>query len=161
MKKLFIASVIFLVMGNVVSAQEQGLIRATAGIAYGTEIEELGINIGGEYLITDIISGGLSYTSFFTPDPVSFSSINIDGRYYFLTDGPYVFGLLGLGIVRTKIEVPGFFGGGTVSDSETGLNIGGGALFPFTDNLGALTQLKFNTVGDGQFVIQGGITYTF
>ncbi|MEM9857838.1 MAG: hypothetical protein AAF843_10795 [Bacteroidota bacterium] len=156
MKHLLI--IITSIIGIAANAQEQGLIRATVGLNYGTEIEELGINIGGEYLVTDVISAGLSYTSFFAPDPLSFSSFNIDGRYYFLTDGPYVYGLLGIGIVRTTVD----FGPlGTISDSTTGLNIGGGALFPFTDNLGVLTQLKFNTAGDGQLVIQGGLAYTF
>lgn len=139
-------------------AQEQGIIRATAGLAYGTEISEVGINIGGEYLITDNISGGLSYTSFFVPDPLSFSSFNIDGRYYFLTDGPYVYGLLGIGIVSSKVDLGPF---GTASGSDTGLNLGGGAYFPISEQISINGQLKYNTVGSGQLVFQGGIAYSF
>ena len=162
MKKLLLTATLVVAFGFAATAQEQGIIRASASLAYGTEVEEIGINIGGEYLITDVISGGVSYTSFFTPDPVSFSSFNIDGRYYFLTDGPYVYGLFGFGIVRSEVDIDlGPFGGGSVSDSETGLNLGGGAIFPFSDNLGAQAQLKYNTAASGQLVLQGGVVYTF
>ncbi|GAB4229853.1 MAG: hypothetical protein Tsb0034_01600 [Ekhidna sp.] len=157
MKKLLLTTALVAIFG-VANAQEQGLIRVSAGLAYGTEIEEMGINFGGEYLITDAISGGVSYTSFFVDDPASFSSFNIDGRYYFLSDGPYVYGMAGVGIVKSKVDLGPF---GSVSDSETGINLGAGALFPFSDNLGALTQIKYNTAGNGQLVLQGGLAYTF
>ena len=158
MKKLLLTATLVVAFGFAATAQEQGIIRASASIAYGTEVEEAGINIGAEYLFTDVIGGAVSYTSFFTPDPLSFSSFNIDGRYYFLTDGPYVYGLLGIGIVRTEVDLPFL---GSVSDSETGLNLGGGAIFPFSDNFGAQAQLKYNTAASGQLVLQGGVTYTF
>ncbi len=163
MKKLLFTTTLIVFVGFAAIAQEQGTIRATGALGYGTEIEEVGINVGGEYLITDNISAGASFTYFFAPENVTFNSFNIDGRYYFLTDGPYVYGLAGIGIVSTKVEIPGFFGvpATEVSDSETGLNIGAGAIFPFSDLLGGVVQAKYNTAGDGQLVIQGGVTFDF
>ena len=162
MKKLLLSFALVAFFGLAATAQEQGLIRATGGLAYGTEVEELGINIGGEYLITDVISGGANFTYFFTPENITWTEFNIDGKYYFLTDGPYVYGLAGIGIVSYKVDVDfGPFGSSSVSDSATGLNIGAGAIFPLSDNFGIQTQLKYNTAYDGQLVIQGGVAFDF
>ena len=139
-------------------AQEQGDIRATVSLAYGTEAEEVGLNIGGEYLITDKISGGASYTTFFVPDGLSFTSINIDGRYYFASAGAQVYGLAGIGIVEIGVDL-GPFGSATIN--ETGVNLGLGAHIPLSGKLGALGQVKYNTAFDGQLVLQGGVAFTF
>lgn len=66
----------------------------------------------------------------------------------------------GVSYLRTSTEASG--GGVTVnaSDSEVGLNLLGGAKF----NVGAIkpfAQVRYTTVGDGLFSINGGILFGF
>ena len=168
MKKI-IQGVVILFFGlATVKSQETGKIKVNAGLAYGTEVGidggGLGINLGGEYFITDEISAAPSYSSFFedSEGPVSanFSAVNIDGRYYFLNDDFYIYGLLGLSILSFDIETPlGPFGSIESSDSETGLNVGGGIVYPLDDQFDLNGQLKYQTPGDGQIVLNLSLVF--
>lgn len=172
------------------TAQEQGQFAASASFAYGTasginddgdQTGSPGFNIGLEYFVTDKISIAPSYTMFFKSEvdfagagsaSLSVNSINIDGRYYFLTDGLNVYGLFGVGIVgatgESEITVP-FLGTTTVENSEstTGLNIGAGILLPVNEMIGIGAQAKYNTAevggdgGDAQLVINLGLNLRF
>ena len=166
-----IALVAVMVISTQSWAQEQGKIRAGGGLAIGTaaglnsttgaSAMGLGINLGGEYFITDVISVAPSYTFFFKSSSTVFgsetsynySSINIDGKYYFLTEGVAVYGLAGLsiGTIKTKVTFdptiwdPLFFTDQTYSGSSTGINIGGGADYALSDKAYLNGQIKYNT----------------
>ncbi len=154
------------------NAQEKGQIRLSAGLALGTEVAinetgaaaGVGINIGAEYFFSDIISIAPSYTTFFKSElglsSLKFSAINIDGRYYFATDGVQLYGLVGLASVTIKSEFDFLGTPLSLKASETGLNIGAGAIFPLSDNLGINLQAKYQTPGNGQIVINGGIVFS-
>lgn len=135
-----------------VQAQDAGSVRANLGFAYDTDIEELGLNFGAEYFITDAITVAPNYTIFFV-DPGNFSALNIDGRYYFIKEGPQVYGLFGFALR--------FFDAGIFNDTDGGLNFGGGVLAPLGKNFSVHGQLKYTTPFSGSFVIQGGIAYRF
>ncbi|WP_425392504.1 outer membrane beta-barrel protein [Ekhidna sp.] len=174
MKKITILSLFtaFILFGVTANAQEQGDIRVGAGLAVGTkagaeagtggEVDSklgLGVNVGAEYLITDMISVAPSYTFFFanSVDGVdySLSALNIDARYYFGDSG--IYGLAGFSSINAKAES----GGLSVSDSEGGLNIGAGVMYPLSDNLFANGQVKYQSPGDGQLVINAGVAFAF
>lgn len=168
MKKIILVAIVFITGLSVAKSQDQGDIKVNGGLAFGTEAGYdgggIGLNIGAEYFISDIISAAPSYTYFFEdsegPFSARFSAINLDGRYYFLTDEIQVYGLLGLSILSINIKGPVFFGQDiSVSDSETGLNVGGGILYPIDDKLGLNGQIKYQTPGDGQLVLNLGISY--
>lgn len=170
MKKFTILSLFaaFLLVGVTANAQEQGDIRVGAGLALGTKaaIDEsgsklgLGINVGGEYLITDQISIAPSYTYFFESSVTvdsgfgtfeakqQLSALNIDARYYFSDNGLY--GLAGFSNLSAD-------GGG----SEAGLNIGAGIMYPMSDSMFLNGQVKYQTPGEGQLVINAGVAFAF
>lgn len=163
-------------------AQQKGQIRAGGSLALGTssaisdtgaEKLGIGINLGGDYFITDVISIAPSYTFFFKSSyqllgvdlSLKSSSFNIDGKYYFLTEVVNVYGLAGLSIAtvntETTIDLTSFGGGiETVSAkaSEAGLNIGGGVDYGLSDKLYLNGQLKYNTPLS-QLVINFGVGY--
>lgn len=163
----------FLFAGIAANAQSQGEIRVGLGLALGTEagVDEnsggselgLGINFGGEYLVTDVIGIAPSYTSFFKTDfdsgigsvSVGFNAFNVDGRYYFTTDDAQVYGLLGF----TSMSAKSSFGGISTSSSEGGLNIGGGVNIPFNDSLLGNLQVKYQSPFEGQLVVNFGVAY--
>ncbi|WP_424961874.1 outer membrane beta-barrel protein [Ekhidna sp.] len=178
MKKITILTLFaaFLLVGISANAQEQGEIRVGAGLALGTKaaIDDdgsekmgIGINIGGEYFVTDVISVAPSYTFFFKSEieqsgqsvSIQYGSLNIDGRYYF-GDGMF-YGLAGLSFASGKSEFDfGSFGGsGSETDSEVGLNIGGGVMYPLSDGMFLNGQVKYNTPIE-QLVINAGVAFT-
>lgn len=188
MKKLSFlsfAAVLFLI-GFSAGAQTQGEIRAGVGLVLGTSAAidaggnkaGVGINIGGEYLITDIISVAPSYTFFFGSDyeitePLSGTSsttsfrsgvFNLDGRYYFDQFDFQLYGLFGFAFfnstTETEVDSPLFPVPSTeISDSEVGVNIGGGIFYPLNDDFLLNGQLKFQSAGDGQLAISAGLVY--
>lgn len=174
-KLLLIAVVAFIAMPAL--AQEQGDIRASAGIAFGSKskIDDsgsgfgMGINIGGEYLVSDQISVAPSYTFFFKSEQNDgfgstasnqFSSFNLDGRYYFGDGDMQLYALAGLSFASNKIEQTG--GGFAISgkSSKTGLNLGAGLMYPMGDALFLNGQVKYNTPFE-QLEIQAGVAFGF
>ncbi|SMD37870.1 Outer membrane protein beta-barrel domain-containing protein [Reichenbachiella faecimaris] len=167
--KLLALALVGLFAINGAMAQEQGDMRAGLGVVLGTKAgfdedgEKLGFGLAPsfEYMITDAISGAVSYDWYFKSSvggvDINISYLNIDGRYYFMTGDTQVYGLAGLGFGMSKVSA----GGGSVSDSEAGLNIGAGAVFPMSDALGINAQAKYQTAGDGQLAITAGVVYTF
>lgn len=170
MKKFIYALSVFMLAGIItVNAQEQGKIRILGGLAYGTKSAidvnstegkgGIGFYIGGEYFFTDQISAAPTYEMWKSSESgvdYTLSSINIDGRYYFVSDELSIYGLAGISLLKGKVESGGF----SVSDDETGLNIGGGVVYQLSDKFGLNGQLKYQTPGDGQLVLGAGIAFS-
>lgn len=142
MKKLttiLFACFLSVVMVNTADAQIEiggGLVLGTGayGDGAGDVNNDLGIKVEGRYDITDQIAAGADFTFFFPKDEsgVEFkiSTLNLNGFYDFLNEEDYaLYGLAGLNFAFWEITIPsvgGFFSGGSVSDTEVGLNIGAG-----------------------------------
>ena len=137
----------------------------------GSDALGLGLNIGAEYFILDDISASASYTRFFRSsfNPIagnevsrSLNSINLDGRYYFIKSPTELYGIAGISIASTSVETRLTFFGvpqtTTSSDSEVGINLGVGANWSITDDLGANVQVIYNTPLE-QPIFQIGVFY--
>ena len=108
------------------------------GIAYGTEIENVGILINGQYFIMDQLAISPDFTYYFPKkitDDFSFKwyEINANANYYFNPEATTKFYGLG-GINFSIVTVPSFnlagFGStDNASSSNIGLNLGGGVDF--------------------------------
>jgi len=196
MKKLLLSAVAVLMFTVAASAQEQGTIRASLGLAAGSkagfdltatdpdDVSQfgIGVNLGAEYFITDVISVAPSYTFFFNSsetvtdtdpfEPTTFEQtvkprvFNLDGRYYFGDDIKF-YALAGLAFQSVSFESE--FGGfsGSFDGSATTFNLGGGVNIPLGDALSFYGQVKLmggddNETFDGtQFVIGTGLAYAF
>ena len=170
MKKFIYALSIFMLAGTVAAnAQEQGQFNLLGGLAYGTKSAidvnstegkgGIGFYIGGEYLFTDQISAAPTFEMWKSSDSgvdYTLTSINIDGRYYFVADDLSIYGMAGISLLKGKVESGGF----SVSDDDTGLNIGGGVVYKLSDKFGLNGQLKYQTPGDGQLVLGAGVSFT-
>ncbi|WP_343330121.1 hypothetical protein [Polaribacter staleyi] len=152
-KVLFIAALALLGFSNV-NAQEKGDFSGFAGLTYPlTSGADLGINVGVEYLFTDVIAVAPSFSYYFTEDVTS-TVINIDGRYYLGGDESLkYFGLAGISFSSVKFE--GF------SVSDTGINVGGGLIYGLSENLGLIAQLKYGSVGAGALEPMVGVNFNF
>lgn len=170
MKKLLLTAALVTAVIFGATAQDQGEMRVGGGLALGTKaaVDEsgskagVGINIGGEYFATDVISIAPSFTYFF-PSSITFfgteiksqaSSLNIDGRYYFGDSDVQLYGLAGIGIGFASVEA----NGNKESDSEVGLNLGIGLNYPLSDGMFLNGQAKYNTPFE-QLVLNAGVVF--
>ncbi len=133
MKKLSL-SIIVALFAFILTDSATAQIQAGAGFAYGSEIEELGLQVNGTYQITDNIRAAADFVYFFVEDPpggsFGFNTLNLNG-HYIIPNVPNInaYALAGLNFAFTSTEFTVL--GNTVDDSSTelGLNIGAGAEF--------------------------------
>lgn len=141
-------------------------ITAGAGIAYGTDVNTVGITINGQYFVNAKLAISPDFIYYF---PRSMGSgfnfnwyeINANGNYYFSDQGTAkIYGLAGLNLSIVSIPSIGFAGVGS-SASNMGLNLGGGADFDINSNITPFAQLKYTINSFGQLVISAGVRYSF
>lgn len=155
--KILLVALIGLFAFNVSNAQSQGDIRVNAGLIdlfspYGGD-NRIGFGVGGEYLITDVIS--VAPSIYFTnKDSNKLNIFSVDGRYYLMTDATQVYGVAGISFIN-----------GDGGFSETGLALGAGAIFGVSDNFGINAELKYqlNKPFNDALGMQAnvGVVYTF
>lgn len=167
-----------------VQAQEKGQIRAGLGMAFGTKaaIDDtgdskfgVGINLNGDYFITDAISIAPGFTFFFGSSvnsvvgdlKLSLKALNIDGKYYFFKKDVSIYGLFGLAFGFSKVKTTfdlGFIGGGVqeieASETDFGINIGAGVDYFVADKIFLNGLIKYNTPLS-QLVFGVGAGYLF
>lgn len=134
----------------------QNKLQLGAGIAYGADIENIGLQVGATYEITENIRGAADFLYYFT-DVEGFTAweFNINGHYMFISEANMnVYGLAGLNYAKSKFDVGPFSG----STSDIGLNIGAGAEFGL--GFGSFYgELKYELGGFEQLVIGAGIRF--
>lgn len=160
MKKLLLTSgVLFglLLAFNTSSfAQETSDIKIGGGLVYGTEVEAIGIQAGAKYDITSEISGAADFSIYF-PDNYDWWEFNVNGHYHFLSEeGKNVYGLAGLNYSKLSVDLGQF---GKATDSEIGLNLGGGAEFGL-DFADLYTEIKYVVSDADQLVLTAGLRFS-
>lgn len=150
MKKIFLLSIILLSMSLSVSAQE----TIGAGLAFGSEIESLGIGFNAEFDLNDQIDISPSFIYYFKNNNVSMWELNGNINYIFSSDGPTLYGIAGLNITGIKVENGG-------SDSELGLNLGIGASFAQTGSVIPFAEAKYVLSNFDQLSLFGGVRFPF
>ena len=139
------------------------------GIVYGTEVENIGINVTGQYFINENIAIAPSFTYYFPKTIVANYSfkwyeVNADGNYYFAIADSKIkpYGLAGLNVSIISFPNASFGGfGSTTSDSSTkiGANIGGGASYDIGKNITPFAQLKYTLSSFNQLAIMAGVRF--
>ncbi len=165
---------VVLAFSGAVSAQNRGGVH----LAFGSEVEQVGLGLNGEFFVAEKVSIAPELNIFF-PDKFTSNvfgvkststsstwSISGDVHYYFISDEKIGFyGLAGLGLatakVKSKTEIPNQPTQETsYSDSELGLNLGVGANFTVPGSIIPFGQLKYETNYE-QLLLQAGIRFTF
>ena len=141
------------------------------GIAFGTDIESVGLHAGGQFFVNERLAIAPSILYYFPREIVegfNFKWFEINGNvnYYFITDEKVnVYGLTGLNVSIVSVPVFTFsniFGGGDVDNSSTteiGLNIGVGADFDIGSNITPFGQLRYNISSFNQLAIEAGVRF--
>lgn len=144
-----------LVMPGVV----QGQTTIGGALAYHTDMEALGIGAYATFGVPQLhenISISPSFILYF-PDGVDAFEINGDVIYSFPVSGdsPVLpFALAGLNIFRVSASAGGF----SVSNTDIGLNLGGGVVFSM-ESVRPVAGAKFEIQDGTGFVIFGGVGF--
>lgn len=171
MKKFF---VIILFASQVIFAGEESNAQTTigGGLAYGTDIESIGIHANGQFFINDNLAISPSILYYFPKEIVEgfnykWFEINGNVNYYFIKEESVnVYGLSGLNVSIVSVPVLNFssiFGGGDVNNSSAtkiGLNLGAGADFDIGSNITPFGQLRYNISSFSQLAIEAGIRFS-
>jgi opacity protein-like surface antigen len=155
---LLAAGVAALLFAPEVEAQQP--IHAGAHLAYGLEdFSKLGVGVHATYPFTDLIAGAGSFTVHFPGDGLSFWDLNLNAHYRFPLEGnitPYAGG--GLNYARLSFDLPPILGGGSVSSSEVGLNVLGGAFMDLENDWRLFGEARFVISDADQLVLTFGVS---
>lgn len=173
---LLISTILFL---GTINAQK-GVMKVEPSLVIGLPMTgtNIGFGINGMFFYginkNIDLTGTLGYVTWGYSDiDASFSTIPIlfGGRYSFDVEGsitPYGSAELGFHFTSASFDYPSYSYGGTtygggsesVSSTEFGIGLGGGAYFQAGDNLVIDANLQYNTVGSGNyFAIEGGVIF--
>lgn len=136
-------------------AQESPDAKIGGGLIYGTEVEAIGIQAGAKYAFTPEVSGAADFAVFF-PDNYDWWELNANAHYHFYAEeGTRVYGLGGLNYATLSFDLGPM---GNASDSELGLNLGGGAEFEM-DFADIYTELKYVIGNADQLALSAGLRF--
>lgn len=152
-----IAAIFFMAF---VSAHAQTY-EAGGGLSYGSGINNMGINLRGEILFNEQLSVSSHFNFFFGRDEGMLRhkwwAFNIDGHYYFKVDDLlFLYPLLGFNIGTVKEKWNGI----NFSDTEIGMNLGGGLKYQFTNTITGFGEIKYVIGNADQFVVTAGVMIT-
>jgi outer membrane protein X len=131
MKKLFLVSLVTLAC----SAASLGQVRLGGMLGYGSETEQWGLGINGEFVFHERMAIAPSLFFYFPEKAGGFKysywEVNGNFHYYFLRQEVVgLYGLAGLNLTTARITRDNdFIDGADRSNSEAGLNLGLGANF--------------------------------
>ena len=148
-------------MSVAANAQQQGDMALGGNLVYGSGDSYSNVGIGAkfQYNITDPIRLEGSFTYFFEKDYLSMWDLSANGHYLFpVADQVTVYPLAGLSILGYKTDTIL----GNYSDSELGLNLGGGIDYRLNDSVILNAELKYKT-GDNwdRLLLSVGVAFNF
>lgn len=150
MKKILIIASICL-LGGLTETFAQA--RIGGGFAYGTEVEEFGLNLNGEFFLKNNLAIGPEFTYFFAENDVSWWTLDADGHFYFSgSSAASVYGLAGLNLTTFDSGFPN-----ADADTELGINLGIGANFDINSVVLPFAQFKFVISDYDQAVLSFGV----
>ena len=132
-------------------------LRLGAGLGYGTDVEELGLQFRGVYTITDPWRAAADFVTYFDGvEDLSVWELNLNAHYAFLNDEKKtVYALAGLNFFKINYDATS----GNSDNSDTGLNLGAGLELPITPQIEFYSEARFALGGSEQLFISAGIQY--
>lgn len=148
------------------NAQDE--MRIGGMLAYGTEVENIGIGVTAAFPIMDKMTIAPSFIFYLPKDEfgvkINWFELNANANYYFLDEGNFnVYGLGGLNFssISVKYDNASIYGSGlSASDGRIGLNLGGGANFDIGTSFLLFSELKYVIIDEGQLVIAAGVKFS-
>jgi opacity protein-like surface antigen len=156
MKPFFTVFCMAAILG--IASETKAQLSIGGGVGYGTDVEEIGLQVRAIYGLTDNIRVGGDFLYYLVSgDGLSLYETNLNGHYAFANTDKFIgYGLVGLNLLTARVSIFGISG----STSEVGLNVGAGGQVKFTDKISGLLEAKY-AIGDaGQAVIGLGLLFS-
>ncbi len=156
------------------TSKVQGQAAVGGGLAFGTEIESVGINLNGTYMITEEIALAPSLIywipkAYLADFKLKWFEVDLNGHYYFDIGGnikPYALAGLNFSFITFPVAdwTGGWFGGSFETKNKTttkvGLNLGGGVEFDIDAPIKPFGQLNYTIIDSfDQLVIMAGVRF--
>lgn len=159
---LFVAAMCVAVTSTTqVQAQEKGDMAVGAQFALGTGDSFTNVGLGAKFQwnVIDRLRLEPSFNFFFKKDFVSMWDLNANVHYQFPVAAKVdLYPLAGLSVLGAKASVLGF----STTDTEIGLNLGGGVDFDLSDKLVLNVEAKYKIGGEwSRFILSAGVAYKF
>ncbi|MCH4896920.1 hypothetical protein E0494_09430 [Marinilabiliaceae bacterium JC040] len=156
MKKLLLLSIALILLAF--SQETKAQFSVGAGTCYATDISSLGLSANVSYDINEDFFATSDFTYFFEKDLVSWSAFDVNANYAFLKLDKIgsIYGIGGINITSVKIDIPkvafggALAGGGSVSESNFGFNIGAGLKIDLTDKILLAPEMSY-TISSGSY----------
>mgnify|MGYP006195277267 CR=1 FL=1 len=146
------------------STQAQEETRIGGFLAYGTEIENIGIGANAEFPIIENLAISPSFIYYLPKNEYGFKinwfEVNANANYYFVNQNNMsIYGLGGLNYSSVKVSFDEeWLGGNSTSDGRFGLNLGGGINFTMGWGI-PFAELKYVIIDGGQLVAGAGVKF--
>ena len=143
---------------------ERGQVGINAGFAYGFTIEEPGLRVGATYFLDEDmrVGGDLTYWFVDSHGGVDFTYLEFNGNFHYLfhkEDELVIYGIGTLGIHYADVSSDlGEWGGGSYSDTELGLGLGGGIEYSL-DGFSIFAEPKLFLTGFDQLKFNAGVRF--
>jgi outer membrane protein X len=182
MKNIFKTAIVVIALAltvGTVNAQSKGDMAAGANVVLGTGdgLSNFGIGAKFQYNILDPLRLEGSFT-YFMPKDYGYSllaeaklnmwDISVNAHWLFpVADKITVYPLAGLGIVGTSYKASVDMGewgsyGGSASDSDFGLNLGGGVDFKISQAVALNVEAKYKIGGSwSRLIVSAGVAFQF
>lgn len=152
-------------LGFALSVQAQEKTRIGGFLAYGTEIENLGIGVNAEFPIINNLTISPSIIYYFPKNEsgvkTNWFELNANANYYFVNQATMsVYALGGLNYSSVKVSFKEtWLGNYSSSDGRFGLNLGGGINFKVGGSIIPFAELKYVIIDGGQLVAGAGAKF--
>lgn len=147
---------------------QAGVKTVGLNVSYGTEIENIGVGVKGQYYITDAICTEASFDYFLKKDGLSMWDVNFNAHYLFpIGDKMKIYPLAGLSYTNWKYSLDErevLVDDDDTSDSvgKFGVNLGGGFQYDLTESMIFNAEVKYQLINTfDQVVFSVGLAYKF
>ena len=145
------------------NAQNEGDIKLGAGLSYGFDIEEIGIQANGYYTLDEKMRVGADFNYFLTGgnDAVDLTAWEFNGNFHYIfsrENEMVLYGLGSLGFHYSKAEVSLLGNTSSSTSSDIGFGIGGGIEYDL-GNLLLFGEPRLFLSGFEQLAITVGIRF--
>lgn len=159
MKSIYTFFFITLLFTTTLKAQEKDDFSIFIGPSYQLiHNSDLGVNVGLEYFLTTGTAIAPSFSYYFSAKGIRTYAFNADVRYYLNTSSRFHYFAIGgfsYLMIKNTLTTP------ALTDSNIGINAGGGFVVALNDKIGLLGQLKYDSSGAASIEPMLGVTYKF